>query len=79
MRVIGVHCEEISIMGRDIHRLFNLGGRFDPIEITFDTEWFVQPSSILQVQFAWVMNFDPNFQMRWFPSLSVGLIWVERG
>lgn len=78
--MFGGHCKEISFVSCDIHRLLSLGSRLDPIEITFDAEGFVQPSSILQVQLARVMDFDPNLQMRRLSSLSLSMrsIRVEK-
>ena len=61
--MLGGHGKDISLVGCDVHRLLGLGSRLDPIEITFDAERFVQPSSILQVQPARVVNLDPNFQV----------------
>jgi len=47
--VLEGHCEEISVMSGHVYRLFSLGCRFGPIEITFDPEGLVEPSSVFQV------------------------------
>lgn len=68
--MVGGHREEVSIMCCHVNRLLGLGSRFNSVEITFDAERLVQSSSILQVKFARIMDFDPNLQMTRFPTLS---------
>ena len=61
--MLGRQCEEISVVGGQVHRLLSMGRRLYLIEITFNTEGFVQPSSVFQVQFVRVVNFEANLQV----------------
>jgi hypothetical protein len=59
--MLGGHREEVSAMGCHVNRLLSLSSRFDSIEITLNAERLVQSSSVLQVKFARIMDFESNF------------------
>ena len=63
MCVFTGHRKEITAVGSDVHRLLNLGRRFDPIEIAFNIEGLVQSGSVFQVQFVRIMDPETNLQV----------------